>query len=120
MQGQSINFTFAQSDYVPSTGFTVNATMDRGFSLSAAVDRAPGPPPRLQLYCAPGVGNVINSSAPLPSQASAVGSTGVPPRSLLQDSNGPDVDRQNILITHSYKTVLDLLHYNAPPQITTS
>ena len=64
MQGDGRNFTFAQPGYVASTGFTVNATLDQ------PVDRG-----QFLLYCAPDAARALNKSAPLPSQASAVGTT---------------------------------------------
>lgn len=65
MQGQMVNFTFAQNGYVPSTGFTVNATVEQDFVTPGNAG--------LQLYCASGTGQATNGSAALPSQASAVG-----------------------------------------------
>ncbi len=64
MQGDGRNFTFAQPGYVASTGFTVNATLDGSVN-----------PGQLQLYCAPGAAQAQNRSAPLPSVASALGTT---------------------------------------------
>ena len=72
MQGDGRNFTFAQPGYVASTGFTVNATLDSSVN-----------PGQLQLYCAPGAAQAQNKSAPLPSVASALGTTSEPLRDCL-------------------------------------
>ena len=71
VQGQSVNFTFAQNGYVPSTGFTVNATAKQDFATPGNAN--------LQLYCAPNLGQATNGSAALPSQATAVGTTSTCP-----------------------------------------
>ena len=62
-----MNFTFATNGYVPSTGFTVNATAQQDSATPGNVS--------LQLYCAPSPGQALNDSASLPSQATAVGTT---------------------------------------------
>lgn len=84
MQGEKRNFTFAQLGYVPSSSFTVNATVDKAAGHG------------LQLYCAPGAAQALNSSAPLPSLASALGTTSEHLQSLYNVMQRHAIDRFQI------------------------